>query len=373
MATAVSPQESQREEISALDGWRAIAALMVMFAHGVSRDTPLYLARPMALHALALFFALSGFLITSRLLSEKEKHGTIDISGFYLRRAFRIAPGLLTYLLALVALGFFGLMTPMPLKEFLSSLFFLENYVVPWEGRTAYTFHLWSLAVQEHFYILWPLLFAAFGSERLRKWIPWVAVAFIVWRQIDWNLNLVFSDAHPIFNRHRTDRVFDALLYGSYLAFALKDPRIKAWLTRALTPFVFWGLTALFLLSGYIHGASIETLTFLVAPLMIASTVLRPGDRHSRFFDWKPFKFLAKISFGLYLYQQILMVGAFRKPELLQTFPLNFVLLIAIAWATNRYIDTPLAAYGNKLARAWRARRAAQVQAVPAPVRVKAG
>lgn len=351
--------EAARTQLRSIDGWRAVSALMVIFAHGVSRDSPLWLARPMTLHALGFFFALSGFLITHRLLEEKEKTGSIDLAGFYLRRGFRIVPALANYLVVMFALGAVGVMTPMPWSEFVSSLFFFENYVPPFEGRTPYTFHLWSLAVQEHFYLLWPVLFLALGSERLRKWIPWAAAAFVVWRAVDWNLNLVFPDAHPIFNRHRTDRVFDALLYGSYLAFALRNERIKAFLTRTLTPTVWVGLMGVYLLSGYAHGATIETLTFWLAPLLIAATVLRPNDFQARFFEWKPFKFLAKISFGLYLYQQILMVGAFRPPELLQTFPLNFVLLIGIAWATNRFIETPTARVGSRIAKALQSRRLA--------------
>lgn len=354
------PTTAPREELASIDGWRAMAALMVMFAHGVSRESPLWIARPLTLHALALFFSLSGLLITMRLLSEQQKTGKIDLGGFYLRRAFRIGPGLLTYLGVLFVLGAYGVMTPMPVSEFLSSAFFLENYVPPFEGRTPYTFHLWSLAVQEHFYLLWPVLFLAFGSARLRKWIPWAALAFAVWRAVDVNYNLVFPDAHPVFNRHRTDRVFDALLYGSYLAFMLQNPRIKAFLTRALTPMVCLPLAAVFLLTGYIEGATSELVSFLIAPLLIAGTILRPTDFYVRFFELKAFKFLAQISFGLYLYQQVLFVGAFRQPTVLQTFPLNFVLLIAIAYAANRFIDAPLANLGNSIARSLKARKSAR-------------
>ena len=110
----------------------------------------------------ALFFAISGFLICSLLLAERENTGGISLRSFYTRRAFRILPPAFTYLLAMAVLAWFGLIH-LQRGELASAAFFYSNY---WTDKSWFTDHFWSLSLEEHFYFLWPGLLAFLGNKR---------------------------------------------------------------------------------------------------------------------------------------------------------------------------------------------------------------
>src|SRR5262249_8893736 len=97
-----------------------------------------------------VFFAVSGFLICSRLIREREKSGRTDLKAFYVRRAFRILPPFLVYLGVIAVLAAAGLIA-VEGREFVASLLFVRNYIGPETGHGWYTGHLWSLSVEEHY------------------------------------------------------------------------------------------------------------------------------------------------------------------------------------------------------------------------------
>jgi peptidoglycan/LPS O-acetylase OafA/YrhL len=143
------------------DGWRALAVLAVVLAH----DTT-YNAGPLntnwfhqhAQFGVSIFFGISGLLICSRLLQEETAHGRISLKGFYVRRGFRILPPVAGYLLVIGMLSLFHFISVSP-REWIASLLFFRNYGFL-VGTAAkydwYTFHFWSLAVEEHFYLILP-------------------------------------------------------------------------------------------------------------------------------------------------------------------------------------------------------------------------
>jgi len=144
-----------------LDGWRALAILAVIFHHA-----NLFSAGPLSdqwifqngYEGVDVFFAISGLLICWRLLDEESRRGRISLRNFYIRRAFRILPPAVIYLIAIAILSAIGLIHASA-KELLASLLFFRNYLVqlghfsvsPW-----FTGHFWSLSVEEHFYLLLP-------------------------------------------------------------------------------------------------------------------------------------------------------------------------------------------------------------------------
>src|SRR5258708_20126402 len=142
-----------RDKIPELDGLRAIAILAVLVTHFTFQTvlTGGYLG-------VDLFFVLSGFLITSLLLSE-ERAGKVALGNFYARRALRILPPLFAAVAIALAVG----ATSVPAA--LAAIFFLANIVdIPMGALVP----MWSLSVEEHFYALWPLLFIALGRHRVR-------------------------------------------------------------------------------------------------------------------------------------------------------------------------------------------------------------
>jgi peptidoglycan/LPS O-acetylase OafA/YrhL len=144
-----------------LDGWRAIAIVAVLLDHtveysGLGHYPKLVSFTHTGPNGVSLFFAISGFLICSRLLEEKRAFGQISLRGFYIRRACRILPPAMFYLLVIGALSLCGLIIVSP-GEWWSSALFFRNYL-PGDrisrGWGGYTIHYWSLAVEETFLFL---------------------------------------------------------------------------------------------------------------------------------------------------------------------------------------------------------------------------
>jgi peptidoglycan/LPS O-acetylase OafA/YrhL len=160
--------------IRPLDGLRALAILIVFLAHcGFERVIP-------GGFGVTIFFFLSGYLITSLLRSEVAQTGRVDIKGFYIRRTVRIWPSLYITLPFALLLGLW-IPTDHPVDPWgvLAQFAFVTNYASLWgHPFGADWIPLWSLAVEEHFYLLFPLLFATiFLRMPPRRIAIWCAIA----------------------------------------------------------------------------------------------------------------------------------------------------------------------------------------------------
>src|SRR3954447_20444420 len=167
MSTITTPAPRVARPVSAvpylpgLDGMRALAVIAVMVYHA----NPSWL--PGGFLGVEVFFVISGYLITLLLIGEHERSGTVSLRGFYTRRARRLLPALFTLLVAITiytalfnrdALG-------QPRGDVLAALAYVSNWYQIWVGQ-GYTAagdfsplrHLWSLAVEEQFYLVWPLV-----------------------------------------------------------------------------------------------------------------------------------------------------------------------------------------------------------------------
>ncbi|HEX2852739.1 MAG TPA: acyltransferase [Opitutaceae bacterium] len=173
--------------IRTLDGIRGIAILMVVAGHCAQNYRPLgeemrrwllAFANPGA--GVRLFFVLSGYLITHLLLRERTASGTISLLGFYGRRALRIFPAFYAYLLLV---GLWQLRDPSGLTNemWIAASTFTWNYALLWIDVPPQGYwnlgHLWTLALEQQFYLLWPLLLLLCGIRRSL----WLAVALIAW------------------------------------------------------------------------------------------------------------------------------------------------------------------------------------------------
>ena len=162
MSTYVSIQPSYNY-IPPLDGLRACAILLVLGGHFSVPHIPNDFG-------VTLFFFISGFLITRLLLAELIEKGTVSLYQFYVRRILRLYPALLFAIILSVIFYFYVKEKTIPTEELTSALFYFANYYGLSKGYdVANTFTiLWSLAVEEHFYLLFPLMFLAF-SENLKN------------------------------------------------------------------------------------------------------------------------------------------------------------------------------------------------------------
>jgi peptidoglycan/LPS O-acetylase OafA/YrhL len=205
--------------IPSLDGLRAVSFFFVFFAHsGLDKVIP-------GGFGVTVFFFLSGFLITTLMRIEDRKTGTVSLSGFYLRRVFRILPPFYLTLLTATALCLAGFVPGAPLAARPVSALALHygNYWfaahgsdgVPW-GTPVY----WSLAVEEHFYLLFPLLYLLtrrLGGRRQGLLFLGLCGAILAWRA--W---LVFGAGAPEDRTYLcSDTRFDSILFGCALAVAM--------------------------------------------------------------------------------------------------------------------------------------------------------
>jgi peptidoglycan/LPS O-acetylase OafA/YrhL len=210
--------------VHALDGARGLMTLGVMAAH----------TRPALLPGASLFmdvfFAMSGYLITSLLINDYRKRGAIDFKKFYLRRFLRLYPALSAMLVALlIGALLFSSELKMRLIEAGVTFLYISNYWLVFSRMGVwYTLHTWSLSIEEQFYVLWPLAFAMllrrFGlSWRVVAVTLGAAIAFALWRAWLTYDGATMDRLHVSF-----DTRADALLIGCALAVTLKLFDIKA-------------------------------------------------------------------------------------------------------------------------------------------------
>jgi peptidoglycan/LPS O-acetylase OafA/YrhL len=189
-----------------LDGLRAIAVMLVFLGHyGIIGPGPAF--------GVQMFFVVSGFIIARMLLAEYQEAGTINVPRFYLRRFLRLSPVLMASI-AVIVMGWTLVGRAFEPMAVVSSVFYFSNYWQIYSGSDIYLMPLWSLAIEEHFYLIFPtmlLVCLRFGTH-LR---PFLVACLIVlsWRIYLWETG---TEAWDIYLR--TDTRIDALLFGVVLA-----------------------------------------------------------------------------------------------------------------------------------------------------------
>ena len=340
-----------------LDGWRAVAIAGVLLDHGTAsffRGSGWYSFLRTGPNGVSLFFAISGFLICSRLLEEEQVLGRISLKGFYLRRACRILPAAFAYLGILALLGVSGLVIVTRL-EWWSCILFFRNYLPPdWirAGWGGYTIHYWSLAVEEHFYLLWPALLAFSGRVRARYIAAALSVAVAIWRSWDFHHQLVNRYLPGLLFPSRTDVRLDALLLGCLAALVMAEPRWRTWVQRHFTVGVWWLCVFAYVLTQVItrkHDYGLQESALLA--MLVAGTVLHPGGVVGRVLENPALKGVGRLSYSLYLWQQLFLIPGGRWPlSILQRFPWNLILVFLLAGMSYELVERPLIRLGHRLA-----------------------
>lgn len=336
---------SKAAYLPTLDGWRAVAILLVMLDHllrGVATD---HHSEPpsgylLGQHGVNIFFALSGFLITWKLLEEKRETGRISLTQFYRRRIYRIFPAAFLFLTAMGVLSACGLL-PVTRLDFASAILYFRNFVpVFWPSLS--NAHFWSLSLEEQFYLFLPSALVLVGLRRFAMGAALLAIGCAAWR---WYFFHAIATADPPLSiRFRTDLRLDGLLCGCLVAVALGNQATRRYWTKLSTPPVVCAL--LLLTAGVVYRAGERTLfaESLLLPLVLVGTMVSAERFPARILEWKPLRWVGRISYSLYLWQQFFLLCPVNHWLLrpLHRFPFNVLATFGCAIISYYFVERPL-------------------------------
>jgi peptidoglycan/LPS O-acetylase OafA/YrhL len=345
LETAVSPggagaKARGKKHFNSLDGLRAISILMVLVGHlnGTRGFFQANLGIGDYAHlGVVVFFVISGFLITSLLLLEHEEKGAISLKLFYARRAVRIFPASYFYITCVSILWWMGFV-PMHLRDFLHAVTYTVNYL---PNPAWHIGHLWSLSVEEQFYLLWPFAVVAAGPRRA----PWIAAAGILVgppaRMAQW----FFFRGTAYRDLAMFPVVADSLATGCLLASLRNWLERQKWYLVLFKPAVSVSLLGIVLLinrySGYtvvdVFGTSIVN---VVLAILIHRSVYCSGDRAGRVLNWAPIAFVGVLSYSLYVWQQPFLDR--YSHAWINAFPQNLVFAFGAALGSYFLLEKPL-------------------------------
>jgi peptidoglycan/LPS O-acetylase OafA/YrhL len=340
-----------RESIPSLDGLRAISIGMVILGHAYV-PTSLW-ARMLFAHAglgVRIFFVISGYLITRLLLEEVRRFGNVSLPLFYARRALRILPAFLLFVTALLVLNQLGVISLPP-----GNLLLVLTYTVNFTSRAVwYSAHLWSLSVEEQFYFLWPLAVRFLPSR------GWTAVALITFFS-----NIGFGVFHRLFGARLFGLnpamqsfafpfVCGPIAIGCLLAIWEKPIRRVG---RPLFVHPMWiTLIPVIMIADKFSREPIGSAGLdLLLVLFVARCVFHPQDAVGRFLNLRPMRFIGKLSYSLYLWQQLFFHYSF-----IPMFPLNVLGTAGFANASYFLLEKPFLKLRSSLRRKDTAPRSVQ-------------
>ncbi len=332
MGTADCDTRSTR--IPTLDGWRGIAILLVCINHlqgGLHSFIHIggYLL-DVGIHGVEIFFVLSGYLITSRLLSEEKIH----LPTFYLRRFFRLMPCAWAYLIAIVL---FATLTHLRLvgDDLPACIFFFRNYFPAVEtSSNALTSHFWSLSMEEQFYLVWPLLLASLGKRGAFAVSILAIVGIAIYRFTFWNLYTY--QLSPL----RTEVRADALLIGCCLAILVENDLFRTSLREHSTAIMAICFPVLLGFMYRFHGLVPVTESIVIA-FLLGATSLNPTSVVGRIFEWHHLRFLGVISYSVYVWQELFLVPHWGL--------IGPAVLPAVALSSWLFIERPFRKLGSRM------------------------
>nr|WP_312527874.1 acyltransferase [Comamonas sp.] len=285
----------------ALDGMRAVAIVLVFLSHA---HAPMFDG---AFFGVDLFFVLSGFLITSLLLKEHQQSGRLDFWRFYKRRFLRLGPALLLFLAA------YWLFAPLIWpgldvvnQDVVVSALYLADYGIAFFDSPDTLLHMWSLSVEEHFYLIWPPLLVLLLAHTARKQL-WRPVLLLVVLMFVWRAYWVAQGQHfyEIFFRFDT-RATGMLLGSALAAVAVHRPE---WMDalHARQKYLLWLLPVLpFAVIGYEwDDAGALLWGFALVELVAAAIIVAVSKQKGVLFDMLSLPALVwvgKMSYGIYLW-----------------------------------------------------------------------
>ncbi len=354
--------------LPSLDGWRALAILAVI----MNNDLPWEAfgrsnvqLRQYGGWGVYLFFAISGILICGRILDDERKSGRINLKAFYIRRLLRIQPAAFCYLAAIALLIFFGVIHE-SWRAWRSALFLYTNFI--WHasdtsGRLVFVGHFWTLAVEEHFYILLSLLLFTFRRNRLAIFSSCVAVLLLA-QAYAAHIGLFSLDVSP----RRTFWVLQFLLIPSLVALLLRITPTRTLAERFVRPWVVFSATFMLAFLHQLQNTDLahwhryflaqqSRIILYSLTAWVVATMLHPRSLTTRFLELAPLRFLGRLSYSVYLWHVLFFVPVYR--ELGVTFPLllflsgrpwKYLATLGMSLLSYYFVEKPFIRLGHRLA-----------------------
>jgi peptidoglycan/LPS O-acetylase OafA/YrhL len=350
--------------IPSLDGLRAISILIVLASHaGYGSIVPGGLG-------VTIFFFLSGYLITTLLMEESERSGRIDIGKFYLRRAFRLFPPLVVTLAIAYSLVMLGLLDGgVSWGGVCAQLLYFANYYGlfydPGNTTAAGTGILWSLAVEEHFYMIYPAVMVGLLALGLSKRRIVVVLAMTCFAVLAWRMYLAgLPDFRPERTYYSSDTRVDSIVFGCLLALAANPKYEKPGTSN---PFLQPGPAALLATAAIVMMLTIvwrdvyfrETFRYSLQGLALMP-VFYFAIRYAAYFPFTLLNHPWIIKTGVYSYAIYLMhyvvVNVIEKnvPWLASVKPLLVLVTFAIATLYAAILDVFVDSYFRRLRKKFR-------------------
>jgi peptidoglycan/LPS O-acetylase OafA/YrhL len=352
------PQNQSRHfNIPSLDGLRAVAILLVFWGH--SEQLPKFIEPGVGV---TVFFFLSGFLITTLLRLEWQKHGRISLKKFYLRRVLKIFPPMYFILIFGLAVTLLGILPDdVSVGGVVASATQTANYWMIFvdTGIPTSLRVLWSLAVEEHFYLVFPLIYILLRRSRLRTLhqayvLIGVCLVVLAWRGYLWFAGGV--DFNRIY--YGTDTRLDSILWGCVFAIVLSPVLDKPWGADW-----FWKWIAV---PAGVIATIIGTKGFDLAPtigytmqafgmaLVFTAVIRFPKFWAFRWLNWQPVVWLGVISYCFYLAHRYFILWFYANLDINPWISavLAFGGATLLAWGMHVWIERPAARMRQMLARA---------------------
>jgi len=313
-AAAFAPQrraDALPARIDALDGLRALSILIVLLGHasrGNQAPDWLWPIRDLGILGVYLFFAISGFIITLLMLRERQRSGTVSLSGFWKRRALRILPPFAVACCGIAIAASFGLMQ-WHWPSFFGALSFTKNF--NWLAGDWFFGHFWSLSMEEQFYLFWPLLFLSLMHSRRAVAVLLLLVLASPLLALT-GLEVIpptLANSLPCIPYLAAGCLLAVLLHTRQRLFA----RLR--LRHRLRCAALWIIplcavaAACYKRDGHLLalGTALQAVLLpLAAFVLVAETVMEDGLLRGTL-SWPPLRWLGLASYSIYLWQQLFL------------------------------------------------------------------
>jgi peptidoglycan/LPS O-acetylase OafA/YrhL len=323
---AASTLPGSERNIPSLDGLRAVSILLVVLAHSswflpriITQSSPFRFVVGNGMHGVAVFFVISGYLITTLLLRELASTHSISLKRFYFRRTLRIFPPYYAFL-AVMGVLWAGHVIKLDLTSFVAAATY--TWACNPHATSALLTHAWSLSIEELFYLLWPLcLLLLYRKRRTLHWTIGGILFFPL-------LRVALYFLLPSLRGHEFYMVqgwADTMLVGCLLALARQHRRFEDWHRRVLRGWVvvLLGLVAFYLspmvmsslakrAAGFYANAINPSLVAIATVLIVLYLITRTHSVVARILDHAILRHIGVLSYSLYLWQQMFMMHQLR-------------------------------------------------------------